>query len=78
MNKEEILLKYGIIDGFSVQSDPEKIKEDYYAAMEEYAKEVHFGYKKWIDDIVKSKRTKEYIDYTDSQLYDLYIKNKKT
>lgn len=38
MTAEEVLSKHGIIEGYSIHSNPSKIRESLYAAMEEYAK----------------------------------------
>jgi len=39
MTIDEVFWKHGIINGFSVKSNPDAIRTDIYAAMKEYAEE---------------------------------------
>jgi hypothetical protein len=72
-SKEEILFSY-----------PQEESEPYghvpigriYEAMDKYAAEVHFGYKKWISDIVDEgvEKMEKLKSLTDEELFNQFIK----
>lgn len=77
-SKEEILGKCSIkYEAFFSQIDPMRFAA--LEAMEEYAREVHFGYKKWVDDIVTKggKEMEQLKRISDKQLFEVFLNQQK-
>jgi hypothetical protein len=63
------------MDDLFLDSEGRAFRSRIFKAMDEYAKHVHFEFKKWVNEIVSNPKHKkgDYKMFTDEQLFNIFM-----